>query len=148
MRRGMMSLDAMIAITMLLFVIIWFQSFSLAMVDNANVIGIKIQSRALPMAIGSQVNAFRAINPQDRDYACVKKPALKVFPSRDVTNYVVTVEPNQVMKIRYNPNTFEDFDGNVQDILYKIPMNYPVLSNITYKNGVACVNCVGARVCP
>src|SRR3989338_457188 len=135
--KGLISLDAMIAITALLFLVLWFQSFGVSMLENSSIVGTKMQSKTLSLTIGSQLNAFMAIKPQSGDYACVTKPALKVFPDKDVTNYAVA-KTGAKIAVGFPQGTFpENLKADVLNILYNMQQSYPVIGNVIYFNGAA-----------
>ena len=85
MRRGIISLDALIAILLLLFLLISVQGFISLNFDNSNSFGIEHEAKANAIKTGSILNAFYATSPSSADYVSINTN-LKVF--KDETAFI------------------------------------------------------------
>ncbi len=68
MRRGINSLDAFLAIMIMLFVIFWMQNFFSLSYENSQEFGVQSTLNSEAMRVGSMMNTFFASNPTPEDY--------------------------------------------------------------------------------
>jgi hypothetical protein len=79
MMKGLVSFDALIAIMLLTFMVIWLQDFAAAGLDNADSFGSALQLKASAMSAGSEMNAFYALSPKTGDFVELYGGALRSF---------------------------------------------------------------------
>jgi hypothetical protein len=77
--RGLVSFDALIALMLLTFVIVWLQDFAAAGLGGADSIGGSIQLKAAATSAGSEMNAFYVLSPKGDDYLRMRGGTLRFF---------------------------------------------------------------------
>ena len=68
MKRGINSLDAFLAIMIMLFVIFWMQNFFSLSYENSQDFGVQSALDSEALRVGSMMNTFFASNPTAGDY--------------------------------------------------------------------------------
>lgn len=85
MKKGLFSLDAVIAILLLLFILIWGQSLASSDFDRANSFGVKYEAKAEAIRAGSLMNTFLSTKPNSGDYATLASPDARAFADETAT---------------------------------------------------------------
>jgi hypothetical protein len=75
MKKGINSLDAFIAITMMLFVTIWLQNFFNINLGGSENYGMQLEMSMKAIREGSIMNSFYAIDPSPYDYMILNDSA-------------------------------------------------------------------------
>jgi len=75
MKRGINSLDAFLALMIMLFVIFWMQNFFSLSFENSQTFGVQLAIDAEAMRVGSIMNTFLASNPAPGDYMLLNSSA-------------------------------------------------------------------------
>jgi len=68
MKKGINSLDAFLAIMIMLFIVFWMQNFFNLVYENAQDFGVQVTLSTEAMRVGSMMNSFYATNPSPTDY--------------------------------------------------------------------------------
>jgi len=68
MKKGINSIDAFIAITIMLVISLWLQNFFNLNFQNSNEFGVQSQLKMKAIKVGSAMNSFFAIDPSPYDY--------------------------------------------------------------------------------
>ena len=79
MRRGLVSFDALIALILLTFIVIWMQDFAMAGLDSADAFGTTLQLKATAVATGSMMNDFYTLGPGTGDYVTIRPGVVRQF---------------------------------------------------------------------
>ncbi len=116
MKKGITSLDAFIAITMMLFVIIWLNNFFNINLNSSENYGMQLEINMKAIRAGSIMNSFYAIDPSPSDYLLLNDSA-KGFNG---TTTVSIDKTGTVVKVNTTYNS--------------VPYNstYPVVSDLKY----------------
>ena len=77
--KGLFSLDAIVAILLLLFILIWGQSLASSDFDRANSFGVNYEVKAEAIRVGSLMNTFVSTEPGVNDYATLAAPDARAF---------------------------------------------------------------------
>jgi len=116
MKKGIISLDAFIAITMMLFVTIWLQNFFNINFGSSQDYGMQLEMNMKAIRAGSIMNSFYAIDPSPYDYLILNDSA-KGF------NGSTAVSIEKIGTVVKTSTTYES-------ILYN--STYPVVSDLRY----------------
>ena len=118
MKRGINSLDAFLALMIMLFVVFWMQNFLSLSYGNSQDFGVQIMVDSEAMRVGSIMNAFFATNPTTKDYITLNS-SVAVFGE----NLTCTITKNQgVAKV--------DIETVYRGV--KFNSSYPVIGQIKY----------------
>jgi hypothetical protein len=79
MRKAMLSLDAIMAILLLLFILLWGQSIVLSDFNKANSFGTNYEAKAEAIRAGSVMNTFISTKPKAGDYATLAPSDARAF---------------------------------------------------------------------
>ncbi|NYZ79842.1 hypothetical protein H0N95_01160 [Candidatus Micrarchaeota archaeon] len=91
MKRGLFSLDAIMAILLLLFLFMWGQSLVSSNFDRANSFGVNYEAKAEAIRAGSIMNTFLSTKPGVNDYAPLTASNAKAFKDNSA---MFTIEKN------------------------------------------------------
>lgn len=75
MKRGINSLDAFLALMIMLFVIFWMQNFFTLSYENSQDFGVQSTIDSEALRVGSMMNTFFATNPVPGDYLLLNSSA-------------------------------------------------------------------------
>lgn len=89
MKRGIFSIDAMIAILLILFILIWAQGLITLNFKNTNSFGGAYEAKAYAMSVGSEMNAMYAGNLDEVSLKAV--PEEKMFSDTSATFTAVKI---------------------------------------------------------
>ena len=97
MKRGVNTVDALIAIISIFFLFVWLQNSIFFNLSNANEFGIQAEVKSEAISVGSQMNSFYASRPNSSDYVIIND-SIKIFSAvvdpiiyKDLTATNVTV---------------------------------------------------------
>lgn len=117
MKKGLISLDVLIALIMVIFLLIWLENFATYSVSGINSFGVQAQTNALATGIGMQINNFYALEPGVGDYL-------------DLSSEVGTAQ-NFSLEDRILPQITKV--GNLLEVsILGLISNYPVHTNVNY----------------
>jgi len=68
MKKGLISIDVLIALVVLIFIVTWLEGFSTNRLLDVNSFGVQAQTNSLATGLGTQINAFYALDPGAQDY--------------------------------------------------------------------------------
>ena len=68
MKKGINTMDALMAILLILFIISWLQNYNVLALKDVNEYGSQLQVEYLAMKFGSEINSFYATKSGDNDY--------------------------------------------------------------------------------
>jgi len=68
MKKGINTMDALMAILLILFMISWLQNYNVLVLKDVNEYGSQLQVEYLAMKFGSEMNSFYATKLGDNDY--------------------------------------------------------------------------------
>lgn len=68
MKKGINTMDALMAILLILFIVSWLQNYNILVLKDVNEYGSQIQVEYLAMKFGSEINSFYATRSGDNDY--------------------------------------------------------------------------------
>lgn len=121
MKKGINTLDALLALLLILFIVSWMQNFTTLNLAEVNEFGGAVQAKASAIAIGSQMNSFYAINPTESDYLDLSENPQKIdIFGEEEFEITITKNPTD------DEVTFEIFTG------LNYSSNYPVIEVIKY----------------
>lgn len=117
MKKGLISLDVLIALIMVIFLLIWLENFATYSVSGINSFGVQAQTNALATGIGMQINNFYALEPGVGDYL-------------DLSSKVGTAQ-NFSLEDRILPQITKV--GNLLEVsILGLISNYSVHTNVNY----------------
>jgi len=118
MKRGVNTIDAFLAITMMFFIALWLESFSNIGYNSAQSFGINAGLKEETIKIGSFMNSFFATNPSPGEYV-ILNDTMALFG--DKINLSIDKALNDV-KVSVG--------AYYNDITYNL--SYPVMAQIKY----------------
>jgi len=116
MKKGISSIDAFLAITVMLVISLWLQNFFNLNLQNSNDFGIQAGLNMKAVRAGSIMNSFFAIDPSPRDYLILNDTIKVLGNNLDVLLYKSGA--NVLASTIYNGVTYRS--------------NYSVASQIKY----------------
>ena len=118
MKRGINSIDAFLAITLMLFIAFWMQNFFTIQFDSSQEFGVKSGVSAEAIRIGSIMNSFYATSPTLADYLTLTD-TLKIFGgTMDVSLDKDPTDLNVTVNVTYNGVDYNS--------------SYPVIKQVNY----------------
>jgi len=116
MKKGISSIDAFLAITVMLVISLWLQNFFNLNLESSNDFGVQAGLNMKAVRAGSIMNSFFAIDPSPRDYLILNDTIKVLGNNLDVLLY----------KSGANVNASTVYNG------VKYVSNYSVASQIKY----------------
>jgi hypothetical protein len=116
MKKGVSSIDAFLAITVMLVISLWLQNFFNLNLESSNDFGVQAGLNMKAVRAGSIMNSFFAIDPSPRDYLILNDTIKVLGNNLDVLLY----------KSGANVNASTVYNG------VKYVSNYSVASQIKY----------------
>jgi len=116
MKKGISSIDAFLAITVMLVISLWLQNFFNLNLESSNDFGVQAGLNMKAVRAGSIMNSFFAIDPSPRDYLILNDTIKVLGNNLDVLLY----------KSGANVNASTVYNG------VKYVSNYSVTSQIKY----------------
>jgi len=116
MKKGISSIDAFLAITVMLVISLWLQNFFNLNLESSNDFGVQAGLNMKAVKAGSIMNSFFAIDPSPRDYLILNDTIKVLGNNLDVLLY----------KSGANVNASTVYNG------VKYVSNYSVASQIKY----------------
>lgn len=118
MKRGINSLDAFLALMIMLFVIFWMQNFFSLSYENSQDFGMQVTMNLEAIRVGSMMNSFFATNPTPSDYLLLNS-SIDIFGDRlECTITKPASYPNVTMNTTYKENQYNS--------------SYPVIAQVGY----------------
>lgn len=111
MRKGMLSLDLLIALVLLTFLVIWVQDYFVLISDNVDATGVSMQLKTGAIQVGTQMNIFYA--------------GAESGEKMDITSFNISGFPDATVKI-------EKKDNIVNVSALGKYATYPVVKELTY----------------
>jgi len=127
MKKGVSSLDAFLAILVMLFIVLWLQNFSNLNMSNQQEFGVNIGLKSEAIRVGSTINSFFAADPNSYDYVIVNS-SIPIFGN---TLYVFLDKPQLYASIFLNTT----YNNTAYSSSYPIPTKLKCngLTYLSYK---------------
>lgn len=122
MKKGLMTFDMLIAIIAILLLFAWLQNLNILNINNSKEFGSETQVKGAALSVGSQINAFYAINPTSTDY-------LDFSLSNSLSNVSIFGESGNIFIVE-KLDTKLIVDLFIQTIKYE--SIYPVIKDLHY----------------
>jgi hypothetical protein len=120
MRRGMFTLDAIVAVSLILLLFVLLQGQVSLDLSASNEFGVNSQLKARAIEAGSRMNSLYAIDPATGDWCSLEPKFVKAFPNLQVRENI----SKAAVQIKVTTAaTLANVSGS---------SNYPVVSGLAY----------------
>lgn len=121
MKKGINTVDALMAILLILFIISWLQNYHVLTLKDVNEFGTQLQVEMLAMKFGSEMNSFYATRSGDNDFLDFGYDPVKIeiFGQTFETSITKELGENKIIVILRSVETGKTYTAE-----------YPVSKNI------------------
>ena len=95
--KGLFSLDSIIAILLMLFLVLWSQGFVSMSFDNANSFGVSYETKAEAIRVGSLMNTFFSTAPSSSDYYTLPTANARLFKNSTASFSIVKAKSGNLV---------------------------------------------------
>jgi hypothetical protein len=118
MKKGINSMDAFLAITVMLFIAFWLQNFFNLNFSNSQDYGVQAQLKAEAARVGTIMNSFFATNPSAQDYIIVSSSIMAFTENLSVVIAKSPLAANVMLTTEFNGINYSS--------------SYPVAKKLSY----------------